>query len=165
MTDAAESARPQTGCMHDQSRRGHQSLRRHRQATPALITTCCHQRQPLLADPVCAGIVLDALHWMDQHRLLILHAAVVMPDHLHFVADPLDVPWPDLLGSLKGFSARRINRRLDRSGTVWQAQYHDRHIGSDRDLAVAVDYCLGNPVRAGLVVSAMDYPHVWSRYG
>lgn len=157
--------RRQSWCMHDPFRHGCQSLRRHRQATPALITTCCFQRAPLLSDPVCAGIVLDALRWMDTHQRLILHAAVVMPDHLHFVADPLDGDWPQLLASMKGFSARRINRRLNRRGAVWQSQYHDRHVGSDRDLALAIDYCLRNPVRAGLVATAGDYPHFWSRYG
>ena len=151
--------------MHDQFRRGCQSLRRYRRTTPALITTCCFQREPLLSDPVCAGIVMDALRWMDARQLVILHAAVVMPDHIHFVADPLDAGWPQLMGSLKGFSARRVNRWLDRSGAVWQPQYHDRRIGSDDDLGMAIDYCLANPVRAGLVASANDYPHAWSRYG
>jgi len=151
--------------MHDHFRRGQQSLRRHRDAGPALVTTCCHDRAPLLADPVCAGIVLDALRWMDRHQHLILHAAVVMPDHLHFVAVPLNADWAKLLGSMKGFSARRINKRLNRHGAVWHAQYHDRHISSHRDLALAIDYCLDNPVRAGLVAAGSSYPHFWSRYG
>lgn len=129
----------------------------------ALITTCCADRQTLLADPVAAQIVLESLQWLDATHRLRLHVAVAMPDHLHVVADPLGSPWPALLRTMKSYTANEIARRLQHGGKVWQTQYHDRRIDDDAQLAVAVDYCLQNPVRAGLVATAAEWRHSWSR--
>ena len=141
------------------------SLRTHRQTRPALITTCTLDRQSLLQEPDCARIVLDAMIWMDRERQLILIAAVVMPDHIHFVADPLGSDWSVMMRTLKRFTSRKSNQRLGRDGPVWQSQYHDRRVLDERELTAAVQYCLDNPVRAGLVESVADYAFVWMRFG
>jgi putative transposase len=143
--------------------RGSHRLRLHRTPGMGLITTCCADRQPLLADPVAAAIVLESLQWLDAQHRLRLHVAVVMPDHLHFVADPLGSAWPSLLRTMKSFTANEIARRLQCGGKVWQPQYHDRRIDDDAQFAIAVDYCLQNPVRAGLVATAAEWRHSWSR--
>lgn len=149
--------------MHTHITRGSHQLRLHRTVGAALITTCCADRQPLLANPVAAAVVLDSLRWHDAQRRLLLYAAVVMPDHVHFVADPLGSDWRLLLRSMKSFTANEISKRLQRGGRVWQTQYHDRRICSDTQLVIAVDYCLQNPVRAGLVATAGDWHSSWSR--
>jgi putative transposase len=140
------------------------NLRLHRHASSALITTCCANREPLFASSECATIVMDAMRWLDAQRRIILFAAVVMPDHLHFVADPLGTQWARHIHVLKSHVGRSINRYLNRSGDVWQRQYHDRQLRSDDHLAMAIRYCALNPVRAGLVSEAGWYPHFWSRF-
>jgi hypothetical protein len=45
---------------------GQQSLRRHRHSHAGPDHDLLPDRAPLLSDPVCAGIVLDALRWMDS---------------------------------------------------------------------------------------------------
>ncbi len=150
--------------MYTHITRGSHQLRMHRTLATALITVCCADRQPLLADPGAAAIVLDSLLWHDAQRRLLLHAAAVMPDHLHFVADPLGTDWCALLRSMKSFTAHQINLRLQRAGSVWQVQYHDRRITTDTQLLMAVDYCLQNPVRAGLVSAAGEWGPSWSRF-
>ncbi len=130
----------------------------------ALITTCTANREPLLRSEACAKIVLDSLRWLDAQQRLILYAAVVMPDHIHLVADPLGTAWATHLHSLKSHSGRAVNRQLGRSGEVWQRQYHDRHVRSDDDLIAAIRYCALNPVRAGLVPESGRYPHFWARF-
>jgi REP element-mobilizing transposase RayT len=150
--------------MYTHITRGSHQLRQHRTVGTALITTCCVDRQPLLEDPVAAAIVLDSLHWQDAQQRLLLHAAVVMPDHVHFVADPLGCDWRTLLRSIKSFTANEIRKRLHHEGRVWQAQYHDHRITTDAQLLMAVDYCLQNPVRAGLVSTAAGWRHSWSRF-
>ena len=87
-----------------------------------------------------------------------------MPDHVHFVADPLGTDWRLLLRSMKSFTAHQINKRLHRHGAVWQSQYHDHRISTDAQLLAAIQYCLLNPVRAGLVVQARDWPFSWCRF-
>jgi REP element-mobilizing transposase RayT len=139
-------------------------LRLHRQSAPALITACTANREPLLR-ATCAEIVLDSLRWLDAQRRLILYAAVAMPDHVHFVADPLGAAWASHLHALKSHSGRCINRHLGRSGEVWQRQYHDRQVRSDDDLIAAIKYCALNPVRAGLILETERYPFFWERFG
>ena len=139
-------------------------LRRHRQTLPALITACTAQREPLLRSEACASIVLDSLRWLDQRQRLILYAAVVMPDHIHLVADPLGTAWSAHLHALKSHTGRAINRQLGRAGEVWQRQYHDRQVRSDDHLIAAIQYCALNPVRAGLVPESGCFPHFWARF-
>ncbi len=143
--------------------RGSSQLRMHREPAPALITVCCVNRDPLLAQAGTAEIVLDSLRWHDNHERLILHGAVVMPDHVHFVADPLGTSWSSVMWSMKGFTAHAINKQLQRQGPVWQPQYHDRRIATEAQLLLAIEYCAMNPVRAGLVHTASMWPYFWSR--
>lgn len=67
--------------------------------------------------------------------------------------------------ALKGYSASRIHRECGKPGCIWQAGYHDRALRDDARVQDAVDYCLQNPVRAGLVEDFRDYPHTWCRRG
>jgi REP element-mobilizing transposase RayT len=113
-----------------------------------LLTACCRDRIPHFADPSAAGIVLDALRWLDRQGRIKLFAAVVMPDHVHFVGVLSHGPLARTMHALKGYSASRIHRECGKPGCIWQAGYHDRALRDDARVQDAVDYCLQNPVRA-----------------
>jgi len=49
------------------------------------LTTVTKNRKTFFLHPPAAEIALDALKWLDQNGRITLVAAVVMPDHLHFV--------------------------------------------------------------------------------
>jgi len=49
------------------------------------LTTITKDRKTFFLHPPAAEIALDALKWLDQNGRITLVAAVVMPDHLHFV--------------------------------------------------------------------------------
>jgi putative transposase len=51
-----------------------------------LITTAVYEKEPLFNQAGAAKIVLESLQWLENQERIILDAAVVMPDHLHFVA-------------------------------------------------------------------------------
>jgi REP element-mobilizing transposase RayT len=129
-----------------------------------LITTAAHKRRPLLTQPEAAKIILYSLQWLESQERIILDAAVIMPDHLHFVAalrkDSLD----RLMHSLKSYTAKRINSLLSRQGAFWQPQYHDHALRTDEDLNEVVLYVLDNPVRAGLVNDFHDYKYWYCRW-
>lgn len=58
----------------------------------------------------------------------------------------------DIVGSIKKYTARRLNKIHGRTGKpLWQEEAFDRIVRSDRDLDGLVDYLHGNPVRWGLV--------------
>ncbi|MCU0540483.1 MAG: transposase [Desulfobacterales bacterium] len=147
--------------------KGSQALRKGRfsiGSQPYLVTTTVHQRQVFLQSEEAAEIVLSSLLWLENEKGSMLSAAVVMPDHVHFVVELGTCPLPQLVHSFKSFTANRINRLLDRSGPFWQAQYHDHAIRRDEVLNDVVLYLLNNPVRAGLVTDFHDWPFWYCKW-
>lgn len=96
-----------------------------------------------------------------------LHAAVVMPDHVHLVLTPLEdnnrpISLPEILQEIKSVSAHRINRYLGRKGNLWQQESFDRAMREVENTLGRLEYVLGNPVRAGLATSPFDYRWLWA---
>ena len=56
-----------------------------------------------------------------------------------------------------------VNNRYQRRGTLWQGRFYSCLIDSDAYLLACHRYVERNPVRAGMVERAADYP--WSSYG
>lgn len=96
-----------------------------------------------------------------------LHAAVVMPDHVHLIYSPLrrEDGWsytlPEIMKAIKGRVARQINVALQRSGPVWQEEFFDHVLRSNDSLVDRVEYVCQNPVRAGIVRTQAEYPWIW----
>jgi len=90
-----------------------------------------------------------------------------MPDHVHLLLSPLrdEDGWPyrlvDIMQCLKGATAHRINKLLERSGPVWEEESFDHVLRSDESLREKAEYIRENPVRAGLVREAEDYRWLW----
>ena len=129
-----------------------------------LITTAVHKRKPLLNYPETAQIILSSLRWFESQKRIILDAAVIMPDHLHFVAALQQDSLERLMHSLKSYTAKKVNAFLHRQGAFWQPQYHDHALRKDEALNEVVLYTLNNPVRAGLVENFRDYPYWYCRW-
>ncbi len=147
--------------------KGSNHLRQGRHSRPGqiyLITTTTHNRRHIFTDTRAAKLVLDSLYWLEQEGRMALEAAIVMPDHLHFVAQLHGKGLDHLMLSLKGYTGRVINRLLAAHGPVWQTQYHDHAVRKNEDLRRIILYCLQNPVRAGLVNDFHRYPHWYCRY-
>ncbi len=111
----------------------------------------------LLRQPDNARIVIDAWrHFADvRYRL---DAWVVMPNHVHLVIRVAS-GWPldGIIKSWKAYTARAINRRMNRQGQVWHHDYWDRLIRDEDHWFAAVRYVHENPVRAGLVRSKEEW--------
>jgi REP element-mobilizing transposase RayT len=91
-----------------------------------------------------------------------LRAWVIMGNHVHVLLLP-KVPPSRLLQSLKGSTARDANRLLGKTGSFWQAESYDHWVRDESEFLPVVRYIENNPVRAGLVARAEDYP--WSSAG
>jgi putative transposase len=46
-------------------------------------------------------------------------------------------------------------------GIRWQENYFDHRLRGDEQFGEKADYVLQNPVRAGLVKRAQDWPYLW----
>ena len=100
----------------------HKNLRQGRHDEAGLfyfLTATTKYRQNFFSNPSTTQIVLDALKWQNQRERITLVAAVIMPDHIHFVAQPKDITLSKLMHSLKSYTANEINRVLGRKGGMF----------------------------------------------
>jgi type I restriction enzyme R subunit len=104
----------------------------------------------VLKDPANARIVADALRHFDGERYD-LASFVVMPNHVHVLFRPLGVhALPEIVKTWKGFTAREINKRIGKTGELWQDEYWDRLIRNERHFFKVAEYVRENPVKAKL---------------
>jgi putative DNA methylase len=117
-----------------------------------------------LRQPAVADMVVEAIHYnANVIGHYVLHAFVVMPNHVHLLATPA-VTLPKLTKSLKGITAKRANAILALTGSpFWQEESYDHLVREAREFDKIWNYIEGNPVRAGLVREASEYR--WSSAG
>jgi len=66
-----------------------------------------------------------------------------------------------VMKSIKGVSARNINRLLKRSGFVRRDESFDHIVRATERSRAKFECVCNNPVRTGLVKSAYEYPWLW----
>jgi REP element-mobilizing transposase RayT len=103
--------------------------------------SCC------LRNPSISKIVGDALLHFNELRYF-LDSFVVMPNHVHvlFRIAP-SFKLEDIMHSWRSFTANQINKTLNRTGTLWQAEYWDRIIRSHKHLEHSRNYIQQNPAK------------------
>ena len=113
-----------------------------------------------LRDPSVAESVVRTFRFRDGQAYR-LHAWVVMPNHVHLLAQLIA---PHTLSAevkaWKAVTAREVNHRFGRTGSVWQRDYWERYIRDENHYRSVVEYIHQNPVKAGLAKQANDWP--WS---
>jgi len=121
------------------------------------ITICAKDRarRPLLKGDLAKELIDTVRH---------LHAAgrwyaqlfLVMPDHVHgLVAVPTNSKLSTQVAAWKGFTAKKL-------GVEWQERFFEHRMRSNESMEEKAHYIRMNPVRAGLVASPQDWPHVFS---
>ena len=123
-------------------------LPRHQRDNHPRFVTFTTARRWILP-PKCRAIVLECCLTENGVKFE-LHAAVVMPDHVHLIYSPLqrEDGWsyslPEIMKAIKGRSARQINLALNRTGPVWQEEFFDHVLRSNDSLVDRVDYTCQN---------------------
>jgi REP element-mobilizing transposase RayT len=117
-----------------------------------------------LRDPRVAQLVEDALLFHDQEHYHLL-AWCVMPNHVHVLIETLS-SWSlgKIVHSWKGFPSVEANKMLRRFGEFWQREYFDRFIRDGGHYENVLHYIENNPVKAGLVGKAEDWPFSSARF-
>jgi putative transposase len=105
------------------------------------------------------------LRTAEDERFEVL-AYCFMPDHLHLLVEGASNT-SDLQTFVK--AARQYSGRAHANvhgAALWQEGYHERVLRHDQDARTVARYILENPVRAGIVRAATEYPYmgsaVWS---
>jgi putative transposase len=105
-------------------------------------------------------IYLEWLGEYSRHHEVGILAWCLMTNHIHLVAVPnRDDSLQRALKPLHMRYAQYINRRRKWSGHLWQGRFFSSPL-DEAYLWFCVRYVERNPVRAGMVVRAEDYP--WS---
>ena len=111
-----------------------------------------------LRDPRIATVVQQALLYFDGQRYQLI-AWCVMSNHVHVLIETwAGYPLDKVLHSWKSFTAQEANKLLKRTGAFWGREYYDRFMRDERHFAQTVTYIEQNPVKAGLVKSAEEWP-------
>lgn len=123
------------------------------------VTACTAERRPLLANELVHEAFLrfveqapDRGAWVGRY--------VLMPDHIHlFVSlEPDRMGLSAWGGSLKkGIS--KVLRERGESSPHWQKGFFDHVMRGGESYSQKWDYVRVNPVRAGLVARADDWPY------
>ena len=142
-------------------RKGHRSLRlgRHSQANGIyLITSSTWQRKKIFAEWPYAHSAIQAFTHANVLKDAQLLCWVLMPVHAHWLLQlGQERSLPSLVGAMKSASARAV-RNSGYTQQVWVRAYHDQAIRREEDIAPIARYIVANPLRAGLVKRAGDYP-------
>jgi REP element-mobilizing transposase RayT len=110
-----------------------------------------------LASARIGRIVMEEI-FRHHGSAYVVHAAVVMPNHVHAVLEIAEgIDLKEVVKGIKGRSARDANLALGRRGRLWQPDYFDRLIRSPYHLERCVDYVHWNPVKAGLCYDPKRY--------
>jgi putative transposase len=127
---------------------------------PHHITQCGVDRCPVVDDDFDRSAYIRLLRDnLAQARVRLL-GWCLMTNHVHLVVLPESPEsLPLLLRRVHGRYAQYFNVRSGRSGHLWQNRYFACALGSGH-VWRALSYVDQNPVRAGLVPSAAEYP--WS---
>lgn len=103
-----------------------------------------------LRRPRTASIVSETLRFFDGQRYN-LGDYVIMPNHVHVLVTPArDTALERIMHSWKSYSAKEINKVLERSGQVWQHESFDHIVRNDYRLDRICRYIAENPTRANL---------------
>ena len=107
-------------------------------------------------------IIKEIIHWHEKiYYDLICYC--IMPNHIHLVFTIIskEKSLSEIMKMIKGTSSVMINKYLNRTGSLWQAESFDRLIRDDTEMYNIVKYVLLNPVKANLVSDWKNWEHTY----
>lgn len=122
-----------------------------------------NDREAIFHDAADYRFYLDKLAAALVRHDCEIHAYVLMTNHVHLLVTPHH---ERTIGKIMQAVGRHYvpyyNRRYGRTGTLWEGRYRATLIDTERYLLTCMRYIELNPVRAGMITDAADYP--WSSY-
>ena len=92
-----------------------------------------------------------------------IHSYVLMTNHVHLLVTPMMAHGVSrMMQALGRRYVYYVNKKYNRTGTLWEGRYKSSLIDSDQYLLTCMRYIEMNPVRADMVEHPGDY--MWSSY-
>jgi putative transposase len=125
-------------------------------STIIFLTICTKDRKPILSTDSAHQLLKQA--WNIKPSWLV-GRYVIMPDHIHLFCGPTEFAPQPLMTWIR-FWKSHVARRWQnpRELPVWQRHFWDTQLRRGDNYSAKWDYVAQNPVRAGLVGRAEDWP-------
>jgi REP element-mobilizing transposase RayT len=124
------------------------------------LTICTAGRQPMLARPDAFAILREEFSAAPERYGWTIGRFVAMPDHLHFFRSGGNTAsLSRFVGVFKQWTAKRILAAAGAPAPLWQREFFDHLLRSHESYEAKWRYMRENPVRAGLVENADDWPY------
>jgi putative transposase len=121
------------------------------------VTLCTTPRgENQLAVPKPAATILESVSHTHRIGIWWAHVFLLMPDHAHALLSI--APDRTLAGAVRAWKSWQTKM----VGIRWQSGFFDHRLRSDESHEQKAHYIRQNPVRAGLVADAQNWPYVWS---
>jgi len=117
------------------------------------LTICTKQRDDQLIQGETPARLLESIRFYSEAAKWRVNLAVIMPDHLHFLASFNANP-SQTVRAWKHWTARNL-------GVAWQRDFFEHRLRREEQTTEKALYILNNPVRAGLVDQWDKWPHLW----
>jgi len=89
-----------------------------------------------------------------------VYAYCFMPDHVHvLVRTPPETDFLEFVDHFKQLSGHRLRTEIGDGRSVWQPRFYDHALRSSEGVLPTLRYIFANPIRAGIVENANDYPY------
>ena len=120
------------------------------------ITICCDPRgENQICLPEISNRIFESVAFRNQRGDWWVQFVLLMPDHLHaLVSFPPYAEITAVITEWKKFTARTLKIQ-------WQRDFFDHRLRSDESARDKEEYIRQNPVRAGFVGKAEDWPYAW----
>lgn len=123
-----------------------------------------NNRQAIFQSPADYRTLLDLTQEAARKAGVAVHAYVLMGNHFHLLATPETTDGlPRMMQAVGRRYVRYFNSSQQRSGSLWEGRYRSTVLPADASLLACMAYIDLNPVRAGQVAEARNYP--WSSHG
>jgi len=130
---------------------------------PHHVTQRGNRREPIFFEAGDEAVCLDLMTQQPRRRDVACWAYCLMPNHVHFILTPADETGLALaVGEAHRRYAAFVGARGRWTGHLFQGRFGSVAMDEDH-LTAAFRYVALNPVRAGLVGAAADWP--WSSAG
>lgn len=123
-----------------------------------------HNRKAVFVENRDYEYYLANLAEWKQSLGLKVYSYCLMTNHIHLIVEANDDPGDigRLMKRLAGRQTRFVNKMEQRTGSLWESRYKISPIDADDYLLQCCRYVELNPVKAGVVERAGEYP--WSSY-
>jgi REP element-mobilizing transposase RayT len=135
----------------------HSLVDRHNEPIIVHLIVCSKDRKHVLASANPAKVIAHA--W-SQARSWLVGRYMIMPDHTHLFCAPATLPTEPLkqwVRYWKNLASR--SWPMPDQHPVWQRDFWDTQLRREENYHVKWEYVVNNPVRAGLVKNANDWPY------